>query len=116
MKMIIIGLILVYSFTNIMASETIKGMQKDYELFKTDMQIKLAETEKKINELKLKAQAESTVAQEKSIVEYEQKRDQLKTQLEDMEKAGESKWKRTKRRLAESIDKLNKLVQKSLDK
>ena len=115
MKMIIVGLILAFSFSNIMASETVKGMQKDYESFKTDMQIKLAETENKINELKLKAQAKSSAAQEKSIVEYEQKRDQLKTQLDDMEKAGESKWKRTKRRLAESIDKLNKKVQKSLE-
>ena len=115
MKKIIISFILIIAFTNAHASETVQGIKKDYESFKQEMQTKLNETENKISELKLKAQAKGTAAQEKSITEYEQKRDQLKTQLEGLEKAGESKWKKTKKRLAESIDKLNKKVQKSLD-
>jgi hypothetical protein len=43
------------------------------------------------------------------------KRDQLKKKLDDIEKAGESKWKKNKKRLAESIDQLNKKIQKSLE-
>jgi bacterioferritin (cytochrome b1) len=115
MKSLVIILVLVISFSGLMASETVKGIQKDYESFKLDMKLKLNATEAKINELKLKAQAQSAAAQEKSITEYEQTRDQLKAQLDDIEKAGETKWQKTKRRMAESIDKLNKKVQKSLE-
>ncbi len=115
MKSIMMSLILVFGFLSVQASETVQGAKKDYATFKQDMQVKLNETEAKIAELKAKAAAKSTAAQEKSITEYEKTRDKLKVQLEEMGKAGESKWKRTKRRMAESIDKLNKKVQKSLE-
>jgi hypothetical protein len=115
MKSIIISIVLVFGFLFVQASETVQGMKKDYASFKQDMQVKLNETEAKIAELKVKAAAKSSAAQEKSITEYEQSRDKLKAQLDEMEKAGESKWKRAKRRMAESIDKLNKKVQKSLE-
>ncbi len=115
MKSIIMSVILVFGFVAAQASETVQGMKKDYATFKQDMQLKLNETESKIAELKLKAQAKSSAAQEKSIAEYEQSRDKLKAQLDEMGKAGESKWRRAKRRMAESINKLNKKVQKSLE-
>jgi hypothetical protein len=115
MKSVIIISVLVFGFLFAQASETVQGLKKDYATFKQDMQVKLNETEAKIAELKAKAAAKSSAAQSKSITEYEQTRDKLKIQLDDMEKAGESKWKRAKRRMAESIDKLNKKVQKSLE-
>ena len=115
MKSIVMSLVLFFGFQGLQASEAVKGLKKDYQTFKQDMQIKLNETESKIAELKLKAQAHSSAAQEKTITEYEQNRDKLKAQLDEMGKAGESKWKNAKRRMAESIDKLNKKVQKSLE-
>lgn len=115
MKNIFVSMILVLGCLSVQASEAVQGLKKDYATFKQDMQVKLNETEARIAELKTKEAAKSSAAQEKSITEYEQTRDKLKVQLDEMEKAGESKWKRTKRRMAESIDKLNKKVQKSLE-
>lgn len=115
MKAIIISLMLGFIFLGARASETVKGIKKDYTTFKQDMQIKLDATEKKLAELKAKAEAKSSAAQEKSIQEYEQTRDKLKSQLAELEKSSESKWKKVKRRFAESIDKLNQKIQKSLE-
>ena len=115
MKSTIISLIILLGLSVTQASETAEGIKKDYSSFKQEMQIKLNEAESKINELKVKAQEKSSTTQEKSILEYEKTRDKLKVQLNDLEKTGESKWKKAKKRMSESIEKLNRKVQKSLE-
>ena len=115
MKNVIIGLILVFGFSTVKASEAIQGIKKDFTHFKEEMKAKLNETEKKIDELKSRAGNKTTEAQEKSIKDYEETRDQLKNQIEKISQKSESHWQKTKKRIAQSIDKLNKKVQKSLE-
>lgn len=115
MKKIGICLAFCIMSSSVFASETAEGLKKDFVSFKQEMQVKLEATEKKIQELKKKAGDKSTEAQEKSIREYENKRDELKSGLEKIDKQSKTKWQKTKKRMAQALDKLNKKVQKSLE-
>lgn len=93
------------------ASETMKGMKKDYENFRQEMSAKLDATEKKIAELKADAKTKGNTVKEKTVQELEATRDQLKTELNETKAEGGSKWKSFKKSFAESIDRLNSKIQ-----
>lgn len=93
------------------ASETVKGLKKDYEHFRQEMSAKLEATEAKIAEMKADAKTKGNSAKEKTIENLEATRDQLKSELAEAKAEGGSKWKSFKKSFAESVDKLNTKVQ-----
>lgn len=115
MKMILmIGLLVSFSaYSN--ASETQKGVKKDYEQFKVEMTQELNEAEIKITELKLKTQEKGSETKDKTIKELERSRDELKASLEKMESSSKQGWAKFKKKFANSVDRLNQKVQKSLE-
>lgn len=96
------------------ASETVKGVKKDYESFRQEMSAKLDATEKKIAELKADAKTKGDAAKEKTVENLEKTRDQLKADLADAKAEGGSKWKSFKKSFANSVDKLNSKIQKAM--
>lgn len=115
MKKIIIAALFTFSIIAFAASETAKGVKKDYEKFKIEMSKELDEVEKKIDELKTKSHAKGSDTKEKTIQELEKARLELKAELSELQKSGESNWKKFKKNFAESVDSLNKKIQKSLE-
>ncbi len=110
--LIIISLILGTSL--LQASETVEGAKKDYAQFKQEMRAELDAAEAKIVELKGKAKEKGSEAQDRTIQELEQTRDELSAKLEKMQDNGETGWKKFKKNFANSVDNLNKKIQKSL--
>lgn len=110
--LIIVSFILGTTLAN--ASETVEGAKKDYAQFKQEMRAELDAAEAKILELKGKAKEKSSEVQDKTIHELEQTRDELSVKLDKMQDNGESGWKKFKKNFANSVDNLNKKIQKSL--
>lgn len=106
---------MVFGVYALQASETVKGAKKDYEQFKKEMNEELDKAEAKIQELKAKAKTEGKETKEETIKDLEKSRDDLKARLNEMQKDGETGWKKFKKKMAASIDHLNKKIQKSLD-
>lgn len=96
------------------ASETVKGAKKDLDAFKKEMTVKLEATEKKLAELKIKAKAKGDAAQEKTVAELEQTKEKLQAELSDLKDDTKSSWTKFKAGLADSVDRLNAKIQKSL--
>lgn len=115
MKKIILLTILTLSSFSYAVSETAKGVKKDYEKFKVEMNKELDDLEVKINDLKAKAKTKGSETQDKTIQELEKSRSELKAELSELKKSGESNWKKFKKNFAESVDSLNKKIQKSLE-
>jgi hypothetical protein len=95
-------------------SETAKGMQKDYDQFKKEMQVKIDEAQKKIDEIKAQGKESGHEAHAKAVHELEVTRDQLRTQLAEAKADSASKWAKFKKSFAESVDSLNSKIQKAL--
>jgi TolA-binding protein len=102
-----------------MASETVKGAQKDFENFKSDMNKQLRTLEIKITELKNKAKAETNETTKKTmdstVHELETGRDKLKSEIKDMKSETEESWAHVKKGLSDAMNSLNERVQKSLN-
>lgn len=114
MKSLLVLLATVFVFASAFASETTKGIKKDYESFKQEMSAKLEATEQKIAELKSEAQAKGDKSKEKTIQTLEETRDKLKSELEEAKTASKSTWGRFKKSFAASVDRLNTKVQKAI--
>ncbi len=115
MKAIILAIILSTSLGAFAASETVKGAKKDFEQFKAEMNQELNEIDQKIEALKIKAKAKGNETHDKSIVELENTRNELNLKLDSVQKKSESNWKKFKKSFADSMNKLNSKVQKSLE-
>lgn len=96
------------------ASETTKGMKKDYETFKKEMSVKLDTTEKQIEQLKKDAKIKGNQTQEKLAQELEETKNTLRKQQEDLKYESESGWKKLKKSLSDAAEKLNQKVQEAL--
>lgn len=117
-KMILLAFIFVGAFAGIsaQASETTKGLQKDYDKFKQEMTVKLDETEKQIDSLRAKAQTQGAEAKDKTVAELEKARTDLQTQLADTKADSKKSWKSFKKSFAQSVDGLNTKIQSYLNK
>lgn len=113
MRSILLGLVLAFSFSTF-ASETTKGMKKDYDAFKTEMSEQLTSVEKKIEELKVKAKQKGSATQEETIAGLEKTKEKLKTELAEAKESGKDNWSKFKASFAKSVDNLNTKIQKAV--
>lgn len=97
------------------ASETIKGAQKDFESFKTEMSAKLETVQKQIIDLQSKAKEKGDQAQGEATKDLQKTRDQLQSQLNDMQDSGTSNWRKFKKSFGKSVDQLNTKIQKAVN-
>jgi hypothetical protein len=110
-------LALTFSLSGLMAqaeSETAKGAKKDYQQFKAEMNAKLDDLDRKIDELKTQSSNQAEDAKNNTVTELEADRAKLKNQLDEMESSGKSNWRKFKGKLASSFDTLNAKVQRAL--
>ncbi len=112
MKRIILCLSLLFFYAQ--GSETVKGAQKDFENFKSEMSAKLETAEKELKELRAKAKEQGAAKKEEVIADLEKTRDHLRTQLEKADESAKDNWKKFKESFAKSVDNLNFKIQKSL--
>lgn len=112
-KTIIWGLVLTLAVVTF-ASETTKGMKKDYESFKVEMSRQLDTVEKKIADLKVKAKQKGSTAQEETAESLEKTRAKLKEQLAEAKETSQDGWSKFKSGFADSVDKLNTKLQKAV--
>lgn len=112
-KTIIWGLVLTLTVVTF-ASETTKGIKKDYESFKIEMTRQLDTVEKKIEDLKVKAKQKGNTAQEETAEGLEKSRAKLKEQLAEAKESSQDGWSKFKTGFASSVDKLNTKIQKAV--
>jgi len=106
--------LLLFLFFSAQASETVKGVQIDFENFKTEMSAKLDATEKELVELRIKAKQKGSAAKAEVVADLENTRDQLRSQLSKMDDSAKENWKKFKESFAKSIENLNSKIQNSL--
>lgn len=109
-RVLIGGLVLALTLSSF-ASETTKGMKKDYESFKTEMTVQLDSVEKQIAELHAKAKQKGSSAQEETAASLEKTRAKLKAELASMKDNGKDSWSSFKKSFADSVNKLNTKIQ-----
>ncbi|MBC7466467.1 MAG: hypothetical protein H7256_10790 [Bdellovibrio sp.] len=110
LRAIVCGLVFVATLSSF-ASETTKGMKKDYESFKTEMSAQLDSVERQIEDLRLKAKQKGSSTQEETAASLEKTRAKLKAELASMKDNGKDGWSSFKKSFAESVDKLNTKIQ-----
>jgi hypothetical protein len=98
-----------------LASETMKGAQKDYEAFKKEMSIKVESLDKQIDELKTKAKDKGKVVKEATLKDLEETRKGLHSDMEEFEGKSKENWKAMKKKLSESAELLHSKLQKALE-
>lgn len=96
------------------ASETVKGIQKDYETFKKEMSARVDSIDKKIEELKTQAGKKGHSVKKETVKEYESNRDELRTEINKIEEGSKANWKKVKKHISESAESLNAKLQESL--
>ena len=101
-------------FSNAYASETLQGIEKDYDAFKIEMSAQLDHVESELNLLKVKAKAKTNQTQNQSIEELEKTKAKLKSELSRVRQISISNWKNFKTSFAASVNKLNSKVQSKL--
>lgn len=99
-----------------LALETPRAAKNDYAKFKQEMQVKLQALEVKIEKLKMQTKNSADEAQTKALADLEESRDQVSAELNRLEAETKSDWKKLKRRIAESVDRLNRKAQGMLKK
>ena len=97
------------------SSETLKGVQKDYELFKEKMQSELKEVDVKIEKLKEVSKAKGQKVKEATAKDLEIAKNNLSKDLEKIQQTSSTKWQEAKKSFAASVDSLNSKVQKALN-
>lgn len=109
-----ISILFILAFNLAFASETVKGMGKDYEAFKQSMSKEISEIDKKIDRLKAESKEKGQETKENTIRELETARNKLKVELEEIKASSSDKWAQFKKGFAKSVDNLNDKVQKAL--
>jgi hypothetical protein len=95
-------------------SETIKGAKKDLETFKKDMVVKLDKLQTQIETIKKQAHDKGDEAKDKTADELAATRDDVKEKVAKLSDDAGDDWQKMKKSLADSVDSLNKKVQKAL--
>jgi ElaB/YqjD/DUF883 family membrane-anchored ribosome-binding protein len=107
------------------ASETLKGVSKDFATVKEELSQQLAKVQADIKTLRDKTQdqmlekgnearALSFEARQKTLVQLEKTQSRLQKQVDELSDDGQQKWKSLKSKMAKSLENLNKKVQKAL--
>ena len=97
-----------------LASEAIKGAQKDIDQFKMEMSEKVKSIENQISQLKENARTKKNSAKDKTIHELEVSRDKIKAELSEVKMTSEQRWSEMKKNIGKSVDGLNARIQKAL--
>ncbi|MGZ3726571.1 MAG: hypothetical protein ACXWQQ_12260 [Pseudobdellovibrio sp.] len=113
MKYIAILITIAFSL-NLFASETSKGIKKDYEKFKQEATVKLEKLDQKIAELKEKAKASGSQTKDATIQDLEQAKAKLQADLDEAQASSSSKWRSFKKSFSKSISELNAKIQNAL--
>ena len=106
--------VLFFAQLSAQASETAKGVQKDFEKFKMEMSVKLDSVERQLVELRAKASSKGGATQEAVIGDLEKAQAQLKKDLGKLQDTGKNDWQKLKSDFAESLDRLNSKIQKAV--
>lgn len=116
MKWILIFALSIWALAGSVAfsSETVKGAKKDFAVFKQEMNVKLNSLNRDITRLREEARVKGGEARQKTVAELEQARDKVRADLAELEKKSEGSWRKFKRRMANSLDRLNSRAQKML--
>lgn len=113
MKKIMVGIITALSL-QAFGSETLKGAQKDYEIFKKEMSEKVSIYEKEIVELRKKIKTKNEKAKDEAVKEYETALNKLRAEVSKIEESSKSNWDKVKGEISEHADSLNQKLQKAL--
>lgn len=97
-----------------MGSETLKGMEKDFQSIKAELNEKLAKAEVELEKLRAKAKESADEKHKKAVEESEKARDKIKASVAELKEDSKQNWKKLRTGLAESIDGLNSKIQKAL--
>lgn len=97
------------------ASETSKGMQKDYEAFKKEMSKKMDELEADLKQLKTKAQGKGSKVKQETIEELETAQKKLKKKMKELKEDSKDQWSTMKKSMSETLDNIHSKIQKSLE-
>lgn len=111
MKKIFLSVVLGLGFSFALALETPQAAKNDYAKFKQEMQVKLQALEVKLVKLKEQTKTGADAAQTKALADLEKSRDKVGVELDRLEIETKSDWKKLKRRIAESVDRLNRKAQ-----
>lgn len=107
-------LILLGAYSVSLGSETVRGVKKDYEVFKNEMAQKIESLEKQISDFKDKTKGQSGQVKKKTVAELEEARDSVKSQFRKLSDESKDSWANVKKSLAESVEDLHSKVQKAL--
>lgn len=96
------------------ASETVKGVKKDYQSFKQEMNMQLEQAEQSLEVLKAKGEDHLNSAQKATLAELQATKEKLKSKLDSMVQESVKTSRKVKADLASSISSLNERIQKAL--
>ena len=114
MKQIILAALFAALTSPAFASETVEGAKKDFQSAKAEISAQLESLDKKIDELKASTKKNSTAAKEKALKEAEETRASLRADYEEMKEDTNKSWMSFKKRVSDSLDKMNAKAQKAL--
>lgn len=107
----LITLLMLISVQALADSETLKGARKDVQSFQKEMQVRLERLDQKIERLKKEGGTQKT----RAIQELESARDEVSKRVDEAAEASRGRWAKWKRQVSESVDDLNRRVQKVLN-
>lgn len=96
------------------ASETMKGAKKDLDVFKQEMSLELKNIETNLKSMSEKAKSNSSASYKEAVKEITQKRDQLRSDLYDLQADTKGEWKQSKGKISTALNGLNERIQKAL--
>ena len=110
-KLIVVGLLICSADASFGASEAVKGAQKDYASFKTEMTAKLNQVEAKLEQLRVEAKQKGNAVEDKTVMDLEKSRVQMQEQLDHAQKTSSKNWDDFRQSFADSLDLLNSKIQ-----
>lgn len=96
------------------ASQAVAGAKQDLAAFKHEMNVKLNSLDHEIARLRVQARAQGQEAKQRALIELEEARTQIRSDLAALENKSESHWRKVKNRLALALDRLNAKAQRAL--
>lgn len=98
----------------VIASETVKGAEKDLDSFKQEMSVRLEKIENNLKEMSAKAEKSGNSVYKDAVKDLTQKRDKLRSELYDLKKDSQGGWEAAKSKISSSLNSLNEKIQKAL--
>lgn len=112
--LVVLATLLFANSSTFATSETVKGVKKDFEVFKQELGIKLEETQKELDELQKKMKEKGSHVRQETLAELKESRDKLKVEYDNLKFESKSQFQRLKTDLSHSIESLNNKIQKAL--